>query len=172
MTDYEWDDKEYPLAYFITFRTHGTWLHGDQRSSVDRHGRNIYDTSRIQLDPIFSVTMDRNMKTDPVVLGGPQRAVVERAIRDVCARRDYRLIAINIRTNHAHVVASADCSPNKMMSAFKANATRVLREARLFAPDTRVWSRGGSTRFLWKPHSVESAINYTLYGQGDDLPEF
>jgi hypothetical protein len=25
-----------PLAYLITFPTYGTWLHGDERGSVDR----------------------------------------------------------------------------------------------------------------------------------------
>ena len=25
-----------PLAYFLTFTTYGTWLHGDGRGSVDR----------------------------------------------------------------------------------------------------------------------------------------
>lgn len=25
-----------PLAYFITWRTYGTWLHGDERGSVQR----------------------------------------------------------------------------------------------------------------------------------------
>ena len=58
------------------------------------------------------------------------------------------------------------------MSAFKANATRELRQAGLVSANTRVWSRGGSTRYLRKPHNVEGAVNYTLYGQGDDLPEF
>ena len=24
-----WDDNEYPLTYLITFRTYGTWLHGE-----------------------------------------------------------------------------------------------------------------------------------------------
>jgi hypothetical protein len=66
MSEYEWDGNDYPLAYFITFRTHGTWLHGDQRGSVDRHGRNVYGTDRIKLDPVFSVTMDRTMETEPV----------------------------------------------------------------------------------------------------------
>ncbi|CAN5181289.1 hypothetical protein BH20ACI2_BH20ACI2_03550 [soil metagenome] len=108
MTNLEWDDSDYPLAYLITFRTHGTWLHGDQRRSVDRHGRHTFGTERIGLDPIFSVTMDRNMNTAPVLLDGRQRTVVERAIHDVCSRRAYILIASNIRTNHAHVVASAN----------------------------------------------------------------
>ena len=32
---------EFALAYFITFRCYGTWLHGDERGSVDRF-HNIY----------------------------------------------------------------------------------------------------------------------------------
>jgi REP element-mobilizing transposase RayT len=168
----DWDDNEFPLAYFITFRTHGTWLHGDQRGAVDRHGRNRYGAEKIGLDPTFSVTMDRNMNSAPFVLDGKQRAVVESAIRHVCLIRNYGLVAANIRTNHVHVVTSAQTTPNVVMNAFKANATRELREAGLLAADTRVWARGGSTRYLWKPRSVEAAVHYTLYGQGDDLPDF
>ena len=32
----ESNDDNIPLAYFITFRAYGTWLHGDERGSVDR----------------------------------------------------------------------------------------------------------------------------------------
>jgi hypothetical protein len=32
----DFDDNEFPLAYFISFRTYGTWLHGDERGSVNR----------------------------------------------------------------------------------------------------------------------------------------
>jgi hypothetical protein len=58
------------------------------------------------------------------------------------------------------------------LNAFKANATRELRKAGLVEREQKIWSRGGSTRLLWKPRNVESAVNYTLYGQGDDLPDF
>ena len=172
MTDLQYDDSEHPLAYFITFRTHGTWLHGDQRTSVDRHGWNVFGTERIGLDPVYSVTMDRNMTTQPLTLSGPQRAIVESAIRDVCSFRDYRLIAINIRTNHGHVVVAAAADPDKVLSAFKANATRELREAGLVTPVQKVWSRGGSTRYLWKPASVDRAVEYTVNGQGAEIPDF
>jgi len=59
-----------------------------------------------------------------------------------------------------------------VMNAFKANATRELREAGLITPDVRVWSRGGSTRYLWKASHVDGAVDYVLFGQGDDLPNF
>jgi len=172
MSDHEWDDNQYPLAYLITIRTHGSWLHGDERGSVDRRGKNIYGAERIALDPVYSVTMDRNMSSEPFLLNAPQRAVVESAIRNVCNHRLFALPAIHVRTNHTHIVAIAQISPNLMMNAFKANATRELRKSGLVAPDQRVWSRGGSTRYLWKPNIVERAIDYTINGQGDELPDF
>jgi hypothetical protein len=142
MSDFEWDDNDRPLAYFITFRTYGTWLHGDRRGAVDRHGRNIYGTERIGLDPVFSVTMEGNMSSEPFVLNGRQRAKVESAIRKVCSIRGYRLIAIHVRTNHIHIVVSAATLPKTVMNAFKANATRELRDAKLVDRDRTIWSRG------------------------------
>jgi len=36
----EFTESRIPLAYLITFRAYGTWLHGDSRGSVDRfHNR-------------------------------------------------------------------------------------------------------------------------------------
>ena len=32
-----WNNTDTPLAYLISFRTYGTWLHGDKRGSIDRH---------------------------------------------------------------------------------------------------------------------------------------
>jgi hypothetical protein len=35
-----WNNTDTALAYLITFRSYGTWLHGDNRGSVDRfHNR-------------------------------------------------------------------------------------------------------------------------------------
>ncbi len=35
-----WNDTDIPLAFLITFRCYGTWLHGDQSGSIDRfHNR-------------------------------------------------------------------------------------------------------------------------------------
>ena len=172
MQDSDWDDNEFPLAYLITIRTHGTWLHGDVRGSVERHGRNLYGADRIPLDPVFSVKMERNMKSEKFLLDGSKRRVVETAVRRVCDFRGYELFAMNIRTNHAHCVVSAPVKPSVVMNSFKANATRELREAGLVASDSKVWSRGGSTKYLWKPESVERAVEYTINGQGDELPDF
>jgi hypothetical protein len=77
------------------------------------------------------------------------------------------LKAVNVRTNHAHAVNTATQKPERIVDALKANATKLLRESGLITPDTKVWSRGRSRRYLWKPRHVLAAIEYTLHGQGD-----
>ncbi len=172
MTNLDWDDNEGPLAYLITFRTYGTWLHGDERSSIDIHGQNVYGAPKVAPNKNLSALMTENQATDPFVLDGKQRGVVETAIRNVCEFRGYILMDINVRTNHAHSVVASQNKPETTLNAFKSNATRELCFAGLVLPTQRIWSRGGSTRYLWKPNHVEGAINYVLYGQGDDLPNF
>ena len=163
----DWDDNERPLAYLITFRTYGTWLHGDERSSVDRHkGKNRYGTPKIQPNKKLSQIMSDKSPAEAFVLDGECRAVVERAVKNVCKIRDYSLFATNVRTNHAHSVVTAAAKPEAVMNAFKANATRELREAGLVAADVRVWSRGGSTRYLWKPAHVDGAVDYVFVWAG------
>ena len=172
MPKLDWDDNEAPLAFLITFRTFGTWLHGDERFSIDRHGKNVYGMPGIAPNENLKLIMSENFRGEDFKLDGQQRAVVESAIRSVCKLRGYGLHAINVRTNHAHSVVAAMKTPEPIMNAFKSNATRELRSAGLISSDQIVWSRGGSTRYLWKPSRVDGAIEYVLNGQGDDLAKF
>lgn len=168
----DWDDNERPIAYLITFRIYGTWLHGDDRFSVDRHkGKNVYGSPAIQPNKKLNRIMKANAPGDAFLLDADGRRVVDKAIREVCTVREYSLYALNVRTNHAHGVVSAAAKPDAIMNAFKANATRELRKAGL-VDDEKIWSRGGSTRFLWKSVHVDRAVDYVLYGQGDDFPDF
>lgn len=172
MTNYDWDDNEFPLAYLITIRTYGTWLHGDSRTSVDRHGKNVYGTPRIEPNAELVRIMREEMKGPPFVLNKNQRLAVHREIEDVCRHRSYLLRALNVRTNHLHSVVSAEVRPELIINAFKSNATRALREQKLVGRDVKVWSLGKSRRYLWKPKSVALAIDYTLNQQGENLIEF
>jgi transposase IS200 family protein len=172
MTFSTWDDNEFPLAYLITFRTYGTWLHGDGRSSVDLRGQNVYRAPKIQPNSKLLDLMDRNMGGQtPFILDGKQRSVVELAIRKVCDHRKYSLLAINVRTNHVHTVIAANSRPESIATTFKSYSTRRLRFEGLVDSDRKVWSRGESTRYLWKEPSVDLAIAYVVSGQGD-MPAF
>jgi REP element-mobilizing transposase RayT len=172
MNDYDFDDNEFPLAYLITIRCFGTWLHGDERLAVDRHGFNAYRAPRRVANENLERRMKQNMKEPTVLLDANQREVVRKAIAEVCDHRRYDLKAINVRTNHAHAVVSAQSKPEPIADAFKSYSTRKLREAGLLAPTIRPWVRGRSRRYLWKPRHVSLAIEYVLYGQGDIVPDF
>jgi REP element-mobilizing transposase RayT len=170
--EYEYDYRDFPLAYFITFRCYGTWLHGDERGAVDRHGHNIYGVPRLAPNSKLQDLMRREMKQQPFLLSQEQREIVEAAIHEVCQYRDYELKAINARSNHVHVVVSAQSKPEPIRDAFKSYATRKLREAHLIDEQIKPWARGGSCRYLWKQRHVALAIEYVLYGQGDIIPDF
>jgi len=47
-----WNDTDAPLAYMITFRTYGSWLHGDERGSIDRH-HNRFGGPRVSVNPVM-----------------------------------------------------------------------------------------------------------------------
>jgi REP element-mobilizing transposase RayT len=161
-----WDDNVFPLAYLITIRTFGTWLHGDERSSIDTHdGFNRYQGVRRPSNSKLEQRMRSYMKTPAIVLNSSQRIAVQSAIEEVCTNRSYVLKAINVRTNHAHAVVSAEVKPEKIANAFKSFATRELRDRKLFDREISPWARGRSRRYLWKSQHVVAAIDYVLYCQ-------
>jgi REP element-mobilizing transposase RayT len=167
----DFDDNEFPLAYLITFRCYGTWLHGDERGSM-RRKHIVSGTERISPRPELKHTETLQLRHEPVILNAQQRAVVEKAVREVCAHRKYLLQAIKVRTNHVHSVVSAFLEPEPILDAFKSYSTRALRRTGLLSVSIKPWSRHGSTIYLWKERDVAKAVEYVLLGQGDELPKF
>lgn len=168
----EFQDRSVAKAYLITFRCYGTWLHGDERGSVDRRFYNRVGTSKIQPDREMVYRKAAQLKHDPFVLGSREREVVKRAIEEVCRVRGYSLFGLNVRTNHVHLAASNSGEPERMMDSFKAYATKALRTAGLLAENQKAWSRHGSTRYLWTEEHIGQAVEYVMNGQGDELPSF
>jgi hypothetical protein len=97
-----WNNTNLPLAYLITFRCYGTWLHGDTRGSVDRF-HNQYQAPYIPHNERWRQHNAQALKREPVLLNA-----VTRICRGGCSRNLYiaqlALRAINVRTNHVHVV--------------------------------------------------------------------
>ena len=166
-----WNNTDTPLAYFVSFRTYGTWLHGDKRGSIDRF-HNQYRSPYIPPNDRWHRYNQQQLKTKPLILGARERKSIETAIRETCQIRQWSLLACNVRTNHVHTVVTANRDPEVVLKAFKANATRELREGSLWLNEFSPWARKGSKRKLWNEQSVAMAIDYVLYGQGDDLPDF
>ncbi|MBP9891199.1 MAG: transposase [Planctomycetes bacterium] len=99
------------------------------------------------------------------------RGAIDDAIREVCTHRGWTLHALNVRTNHVHVVVSApDVAPERVMNDFKAYATRRLRQRKLVSRQQKVWAHHGSTPRIWKPEGLARAIRYVNEAQGPELP--
>ena len=168
----EFQDRSAAIGYLITFRCYGTWLHGDERGSVDRRYFDRFGTPKIVPDAEKLKRRAGQLKTEPFALAAAERIIVEKAIREVCNVRGYALLALNVRTNHVHQVVAGSGKPERMMDSFKAYSTKALRAAGLLEPDRRPWSRHGSTRYLWTDDHVSAAVDYVVNGQGDTLPTF
>src|SRR5438128_132190 len=164
----DFDDNEFPLAYLITFRCYGTWLHGDKRGSMDRK-QNVYGTPKLAANAHLERSESSQRKHFPIVLDAQQRRVIENAVKGVCEHRKYLLRAVNVRTNHAHSVVSAMQKPEPILDAFKSYSTRALRRAGLISPSVKPWARHGSTIYLWKERDVAKGIEYVVLVPGDAL---
>jgi hypothetical protein len=112
-----------PLAYFISWTTYGTWLPGDDRGWVEGGTPGIQPP-----DPVRREDAAERMTHVVVVLTPQQRQLVEVTIRKHCEIRRWHLHAVNARTNHIHVVVTADVAPEVVMSQLKAWCSRRLSE--------------------------------------------
>ena len=53
-----------------------------------------------------------------------------------------------------------------------ATKSRNLRKKGLLSNEAKLWSRHGSTRYLWTERHIEIAVEYVIDGQCDELPNF
>src|SRR5688500_1261457 len=90
----------YPMAWFSTWTTYGSWLHGDARGS-------FRDRTYLPPDPALQEANRSAMTGDVVYLTDRQRALVDAALVNECRAQGWQLHAHNVRTNHVHVVVSA-----------------------------------------------------------------
>lgn len=172
MKNEDWNETGIPLAYLITFRCYGTWLHGDERGSTDKIN-NKYGTPFLPPNKKWHEFNKSKLNYDPVNLDNTMRSAVEMAIKETCKIRNWQIFASNIRTNHVHlVVGIGDFSSKKALSAFKANSTRKMRENRCWLLEHSPWADKGSRKFLWTEKSIETAVDYVINGQGKPLPNF
>ena len=112
------------------------------------------------------------MADDTVELTAVQRAIIERTIRDHCTIRGWPLHAVNVRTNHVHVIVTAGLDPNDAMNQFKAWCSRKLSDA---AGHTTPVAKRAGRRHWFTEHGdkqvidneefLQNAIKYVLEGQ-------
>jgi REP element-mobilizing transposase RayT len=157
-----------PIAYFITFTTYGTWLHGRAPGSVDRE-HNLPGSPLLPPDADLERHMRSALRQEPYVLDAGRRKVVLRTIQEVAAHRRWTLWAVHVRSNHVHVVITAAPRPEKVMADLKAWCSRRLREVCQESPDRDRWTQHGSTRYLNDETAVHAAVAYVVDEQGEPM---
>ena len=114
-----------PIAYFITFTTYGSWLPGSVKGSVDNE-HNVYGTPWVEADAERERQAREAMTQAPYVMTSAEREIVCRAMAELSRERGWDLRAAHVRSNHVHVVVSAERDPGRLMSDLKSRASRDL----------------------------------------------
>ena len=148
------------LAFFITWTTYGTWLHGDRRGSY--FGRLI-----LEPDEELEESMRNELKGDPVYLTEHERELVERTIERHCQIRGWKLHARNARTNHVHAIISANVDPKVIRTQLKAWCSRILSENEGLVGkgkngQTRWWTEKGNIRRIESEADLSNGIVYVV----------
>src|SRR3990167_1196317 len=157
-----------PLGYFITLRTYGSWLHGDERESVDpKH--NVYETPRRKENKKLHRIMQQNQLYESVLFDENQRKIVLTAITAACKQYQWRLYAIHVRSNHVHLTVKADINSDRIATQLKARATRLLKKQKIFSEERIIWSRGCSKKPIWSPEDLYFTSEYTIERQGKKM---
>ncbi|MFO0927575.1 MAG: transposase [Gemmataceae bacterium] len=148
------------IAYHITWTTYGSWLPGDERGWVQSGLPGIQAA-----DAMLAEATRQRLAEAVVVLSPAQREIVEATIRDVCTTRGWTLHAVNPRSNHVHVVVTAEATPETVMSQLKAWCSRQLSDHAGLVGSTRNgrrrwWTEHGSTKYIFDEGYLHNAIRY------------
>jgi REP element-mobilizing transposase RayT len=157
-------------TYFLTFTTHGTWLHGDERGSTERRGKHKRGKT-LSPDPLLEVANRRRMKHPALTFDASQRGCVRRAVEDDCDFRKRTIVALAVRTNHVHLVVEATDSIESVLQNVKAWATRRLREEELVQANRPIWTEGGNKVVLQDAGAIARVVEYVNNQQGEALRE-
>lgn len=151
-------------VYFLTWATYATWLHGDPRGSIDDE-HNKPRTDWLPPDPVLFARRENSLCEPPMILDERTRAIVHDAIKAHALHRAWHIHALNVRSNHVHVVVAASThTPEIVMSQFKQWSTRHLRDRGVIT-QKRIWAKMGSTRWINDERSLLKAIDYVLNHQ-------
>ena len=151
---------EFPLAYFITWTTYGTWLPGDERGWCKR-GSRVIETPA----PALNEAARSALVKEPVILNLTQRSLVDAVIVKHCEIRQWVLHARNARSNHIHIVVSAAFPGPEVRAQIKAWCNRRLSEqagleGRSKNGLCRWFSERGDIEWIDDEEQLESAIYY------------
>jgi len=109
-----------PLAYFITFRTYGTWLRGDERGWWPRAPRQGLPPAE-RPAPGLRNTDTANLHNPPVRLSDEACPAVRAAVLAACRKRGWRLLALSVEAHRSGLLSYAA----RLRSSFRPGPKRA-----------------------------------------------
>ena len=106
----------------------------------------------------------------PYSLEGHRPWIVRDAIADLADKRGWTLWAAHVRTEHLHVVVTAPGGDiDRVMTDLKAAGSFRLNRAYPADNGRKLWTRHGSTRYVWNETQLAAIIDYVLNQQGEPM---
>jgi REP element-mobilizing transposase RayT len=160
------------FAYFLTFRTYGTWLHGDERGSVS-FKNNQFKQPLITPHKNLRKHMQSMMCEPALQFSTVQRQTVLQSIIQTCQYNHWILYAVHVRMEHVHLVLQSSSTKEDTQKIIKCYATKELKKHHSeLSQRSHFWSRQGSTRNIWSPESLFPALHYVIKQQGEPMALF
>ena len=162
--------------WFLTWRTYGTWLPGDERGFVgttlnndeERSIENARGTPQTPAHPHLRNYAQRQMNGPPIRLRPRHAADVLGQLRETAEYRGWELLTASILSTHVHLVVGVDGDPDggDILGDFKSYASRRLN--RLFGkpPNGSWWSESGSRRVVKDEGDLIEAVRYVARQEG------
>jgi REP element-mobilizing transposase RayT len=155
-------------TWFITWRTYGTWLPGDEGfvgyyRAPNRTIRNEYDSPTAAANPNLKAYSRELMKGQPVELSHPHAESIFSQLKETVQHKQWKLHAVAIISTHVHVVLSVMGNPegSDVLKVLKNYASRRLNAEHQLMSAPRWFADRGSTRIV--KGDLREVINYVRH---------
>ncbi len=159
-------------AYFITFTTYGTWLHGDSKTSVNRVF-NKFEQVRRPTNLALQKHMKSSQKHSTFIMDASLRQLVLNSIIDTSTEMEWFIYALHVRSNHIHLLVKSTYTPEKTLTKLKSCASKSLnlyfKNLNPIHQARPYWSRHGSTRYVFDHEPIFPVMKYIIDEQGTPM---
>jgi len=141
----------------LTWTTYGTWLQGEKKGFVkdgDVRGENV----------ALKKDCEDKLKGTPVRLRGKEKKIVRDVILEAAKRFKQNIRAIEVCSNHVHIVCEYVEVPIGVLVGYYKNAGRKALQKCGY--EGKVWTRGYDKRFCFDEASLDARIAY-VRGHGE-----
>jgi REP element-mobilizing transposase RayT len=158
--------------WFLTWRTYGTWLPGDERGFVDPV---VDEDGKCVIHNVPGTPLDADnhslwkyskeiMKGAPVCLTAEHAPVLLKQFQETAAYRRWQLVTVAVLANHVHLIVGVpgDPDPADLLRDFKSYGSRSLNRRWGTPANGSWWSESGSRRRLKSEEHLQAAIQYVL----------